>query len=116
LLWLALELAINAPDAYGAPRSDRFIKLHNLRFLFELSAFITGNTGAVGSVSSLFLSKAQIPTYEDVVLLSDSWLRFPGLSGSCESRTSVFAKSAGKRLCSNASAMRGAVSVQRGAA
>jgi hypothetical protein len=72
--------------------------------------------GAVGSVSSLFLSKAQIPTYEDVVLLSDSWLRFPGLSGSCESRTSVFAKSAGKRLCSNASAMRGAVSVQRGAA
>jgi hypothetical protein len=57
-----------------------------------------GTLGVGDSVSSFFLSKAQIRTYEDVVLLSDSWLRFPGLSGSCESRRSIFAKSAGKAL------------------
>jgi hypothetical protein len=63
LLWLTLELAILAPDASGAPRSGRFIKLNSLRYLFELIAFITMRAlGAGGSVPAFFLSNAQIRT------------------------------------------------------
>jgi hypothetical protein len=46
-LWLALEVAILALVAYAAPRSDLLLKLHNLQYLFELTAFITA--GALGA-------------------------------------------------------------------
>jgi hypothetical protein len=47
LFWLALEVAILALVAYGAPRADLLLKLHNLQYVFELTAFIT--LGALGA-------------------------------------------------------------------
>src|ERR1700680_2606165 len=46
-LWLALEVTILALVAYGSPRSDLLLKLHDPQYLFELIAFIT--VGALGA-------------------------------------------------------------------
>jgi hypothetical protein len=59
LLWLALELALMALVAYRSPRPDLPLKIHNLQYLFELTAFI-----ALGALSAGLALRTAIPGRE----------------------------------------------------